>query len=44
MFAPQLWENLIYDIEIKQRLLDYASSALLFAERGVNSNIVSFNR
>jgi len=35
---------LIYDIEIKQRLLNYASSALLFAERGVNANIVSFNR
>ena len=42
--APQLWETLIYDIEIKQRLLNYATSALLFAERAVNANIVSFNR
>ena len=44
MLSLQLWENLVYDVDVKQRLLDYATSALLFAERGVNANIVSFNR
>jgi hypothetical protein len=32
----QLWENLIYDIEVKNRLLRYAESALTFSDRKVS--------
>lgn len=33
-----------YDSEIKQRLLRYATSALLFAESRVNPQLISWNR
>ena len=39
-----LWENLIYDIDIKQSLLQYCSTALLFSDQSVNTNIISWNR
>jgi hypothetical protein len=39
-----LWDNLIYDSETKQTLLDYAQSAMLFADRSVSSHVVHFNR
>ncbi|XP_078172970.1 pachytene checkpoint-like protein isoform X1 [Carex rostrata] len=39
-----LWESLIYESGLKQRLLRYAASALLFTERGVNTCLVSWNR
>lgn len=39
-----LWESLIYESGLKQRLLRYAASALLFTEKGVNSFLVSWNR
>lgn len=38
------WDALYYDTEIKQRLLRFASSALLFAEAGVNTHLISWNR
>jgi hypothetical protein len=38
------WEALHYDTAIKARLLTYAASALLFAERGVDANLVAWNR
>ena len=38
------WEVLHFDTAIKQRLLHYAASALLFAERGVDANLVAWNR
>ncbi|XP_073125283.1 pachytene checkpoint protein 2 homolog isoform X2 [Henckelia pumila] len=39
-----LWESLIYESGLKQRLLRYAASALLFTDKGVNPFIVSWNR
>eukprot|EP00232_Nephroselmis_pyriformis_P021908 CAMPEP_0182855622 /NCGR_PEP_ID=MMETSP0034_2-20130328/1958_1 /TAXON_ID=156128 /ORGANISM="Nephroselmis pyriformis, Strain CCMP717" /LENGTH=377 /DNA_ID=CAMNT_0024986617 /DNA_START=63 /DNA_END=1193 /DNA_ORIENTATION=+ len=39
-----LWGSLIYDDGIKPRLLQYASTALLFSEKGVDTNLVSWNR
>jgi len=39
-----LWESLVYDEPIKMRLLNYASTALLFSDRKVDSNIISWNR
>ncbi|PKI38636.1 hypothetical protein CRG98_040970 [Punica granatum] len=39
-----MWESLIYEPGLKQRLLRYAQSALLFTEKGVNPFLVSWNR
>lgn len=39
-----LWESLVFDSQIKLRLLQYASSALLFADRHVNNQLISWNR
>ncbi|RIB12085.1 P-loop containing nucleoside triphosphate hydrolase protein [Gigaspora rosea] len=39
-----LWDNLIFDENIKIRLLDYVYTTILFADRNVNSNIISWNR
>lgn len=39
-----LWETLYYEASVKQRLLQYAQTAILFADKGVNPQIVSWNR
>jgi hypothetical protein len=39
-----LWEALHYEVTIKARLLRYASSALLFSDRGVSPQLISWNR
>ncbi|KAF5288429.1 hypothetical protein FQR65_LT02081 [Abscondita terminalis] len=39
-----LWENLIYDTNVKEDLLKYAMTSMLFADRGVDYNIISCNR
>ncbi|XP_062500727.1 pachytene checkpoint protein 2 homolog [Corticium candelabrum] len=39
-----LWENLVYDSNLKDQLLSYANTALMFSDRQVNSHIVSCNR
>ncbi|MQL93382.1 hypothetical protein Taro_026034 [Colocasia esculenta] len=39
-----VWESLIYETGLKQRLLCYAASALLFTEKGVDPCLVSWNR
>ena len=39
-----LWESLVYDTGIKQRLLQYAFTALLFADKHVNNQLISWNR
>lgn len=39
-----LWESLVFDSSIKQRLLRYSSSALLFAEYNVDPTLVAWNR
>ncbi|KAE8597331.1 hypothetical protein XENTR_v10016429 [Xenopus tropicalis] len=39
-----LWDSLIYDSEIKSRLLDYIETAMLFSDKNVDSNLISWNR
>lgn len=39
-----LWDSLIYDSSIKQRLLDYVAVAMMLSDRAVDDNLVSFNR
>ncbi|KAJ8615482.1 hypothetical protein MRB53_034854 [Persea americana] len=39
-----MWESLIYETGLKKRLLQYAASALLFTEKGVDPCLVSWNR
>ncbi|XP_050224221.1 pachytene checkpoint protein 2 homolog [Mercurialis annua] len=39
-----MWESLIYETGLKQRLLRYAASALLFTEKGVDPFSISWNR
>eukprot|EP00112_Aurelia_sp_Birch-Aquarium-sp1_P010510 Seg2240.6 transcript_id=Seg2240.6/GoldUCD/mRNA.D3Y31 product="Pachytene checkpoint protein 2" protein_id=Seg2240.6/GoldUCD/D3Y31 len=39
-----LWDSLIYDSNVKFNLLNYAYTTLLFSDRGINSNIISWNR
>ena len=39
-----LWESLIFDMDIKDALLQYAASAMLFAKANVDPTIVSWNR
>ncbi|XP_023236223.1 pachytene checkpoint protein 2 homolog [Centruroides sculpturatus] len=38
-----LWESLIYDDEVKSQLLNFVSTTLLFSDRNVDSNVVSWN-
>ena len=39
-----LWGNLVFDAGVKERLVEYAATALLFAARGVSPHVVSVNR
>ncbi|GMH01241.1 hypothetical protein Nepgr_003080 [Nepenthes gracilis] len=39
-----MWDSLIYESGLKQRLLRYAASALIFTEKGVDPFLVSWNR
>ncbi|XP_064641181.1 pachytene checkpoint protein 2 homolog [Lineus longissimus] len=39
-----LWDSLIFDSEIKNELLQYVSTTLLFSDKKVDSNIISWNR
>lgn len=39
-----VWESLIFDSDVKAQLINYAMTTLLFSDRGVNSNIISWNR
>jgi len=39
-----MWENLIYDFDVKKQLVNYASSTLLFSDKSVDANIISWNR
>lgn len=38
------WDNLIYPKEIKENIIGYAESSLLFANKGVSHHIISWNR
>ncbi|KAG1678821.1 Pachytene checkpoint protein 2 [Nymphon striatum] len=39
-----LWENLIYDSGIKYDLLNFVTTTLLFSDRDVDHNVISWNR
>ncbi|XP_068092583.1 pachytene checkpoint protein 2 homolog isoform X7 [Hyperolius riggenbachi] len=39
-----LWESLIFDNEVKTNLLDYVTTTLLFSDKNINSNLISWNR
>ncbi|CAE6443166.1 unnamed protein product [Rhizoctonia solani] len=39
-----LWDTLIYEDNIKMRLLDYIYATLVFSDANIDSNIVSWNR
>ncbi|EKX34200.1 hypothetical protein GUITHDRAFT_80745 [Guillardia theta CCMP2712] len=39
-----LWETLIYDMDVKRNLLDYAQTAMFFSDRQVDPNIIAWNR
>ena len=39
-----LWEALVFDIAVKQHLLQYATSALFFADKKVDPQLVTWNR
>ncbi|KAL4690818.1 hypothetical protein H8959_013779 [Pygathrix nigripes] len=45
-----LWDSLVYDVEVKShlfffyQLLDYVMTTLLFSDKNVNSNLITWNR
>lgn len=39
-----IWDSLIFDSDVKAQLINYAMTTLLFSDRGVNSNVISWNR
>jgi hypothetical protein len=39
-----LWESLYLEANIKERLVSYAASAMLFSDAKVNSHVISCNR
>lgn len=38
------WATLLFDTHVRQELLNYASTAMLFADRQVDPSIISCNR
>ena len=39
-----LWESLIFDVGVKESLLSYVEVTMLLSERGVDPNLVTWNR
>ncbi|XP_078690105.1 pachytene checkpoint protein 2 homolog [Branchiostoma floridae x Branchiostoma belcheri] len=39
-----IWDSLIFDSDVKLELLRYAYTTLLFSDKGVDSNVISWNR
>ncbi|XP_020282189.1 pachytene checkpoint protein 2 homolog [Pseudomyrmex gracilis] len=39
-----MWENLYYDCDIKNNLLRFVETTMLFSDLAVNSNIISWNK
>ncbi|XP_076063149.1 pachytene checkpoint 2 protein isoform X2 [Oratosquilla oratoria] len=39
-----LWETLIYDEDIKGKLLNFVSTTMLFSDRNVDSNLIAWNK
>ena len=40
----KLWDTLIYDDDVKNRLLNYACTAMIFSDQGIDPSIISWNR
>ncbi|NP_001405552.1 pachytene checkpoint protein 2 homolog isoform 3 [Mus musculus] len=39
-----LWDSLVYDVEVKSHLLDYVMTTVLFSDKNVDSNLITWNR
>ena len=39
-----LWDSLIYEANLKEKLLQYVCTSLQLSSCGVNSNIITWNR
>lgn len=39
-----LWESLVFDEDIKTKLLSYAATTLLFTDKNIDTNIISWNK
>jgi hypothetical protein len=39
-----VWQALVYEIDVKQRLLNYCTAALRFSDANVSSTLISWNR
>ncbi|KAK3579945.1 hypothetical protein CHS0354_020842 [Potamilus streckersoni] len=39
-----LWDSLVFDDDIKSKLLNYATTTLLFSDRKVDANVISWNK
>ncbi|KAL5020851.1 hypothetical protein ScPMuIL_000006 [Solemya velum] len=39
-----IWENLVFDEDIKGQLLHFATTTLLFSDKNVDKNVISWNR
>ncbi|XP_053401718.1 pachytene checkpoint protein 2 homolog isoform X1 [Mercenaria mercenaria] len=39
-----MWESLVFDEDIKTKLLNYAATTLLFTDKNVDHNIISWNK
>ena len=39
-----MWENLIYDTDIKRELIRFVSTSLLLSDKGVDTSVVTCNR
>lgn len=39
-----IWDNLIYEDDVKERLLNYIYSTQLFGDKAVDFNVITWNR
>uniref|UniRef100_A0A665UGN2 Pachytene checkpoint protein 2 homolog n=1 Tax=Echeneis naucrates TaxID=173247 RepID=A0A665UGN2_ECHNA len=39
-----IWESLVYESGVKTQLLDYVTTTILFSDKNVDSNLISWNR
>ena len=39
-----LWEALLYDSDVKRRLIKYSASAIAFSDHNVDSQLITWNR
>uniref|UniRef100_H3DM34 Pachytene checkpoint protein 2 homolog n=1 Tax=Tetraodon nigroviridis TaxID=99883 RepID=H3DM34_TETNG len=39
-----IWESLVYEGDVKTKLLDYVTTTIFFSDKNVDSNLISWNR